>query len=377
MKPVYITHTARYLPGDPIDNDSMEAHLGLIDGQPSRLKKRILKANGIQTRHYAMNAAQQTTESNAHMAAKAAQACLDAAGMAKQKITLLCAATSQGDHVLPGFASMIQAELDIPSPEIHSAHGICSCSLMALKAGYHGIATGEHQHALVVVSELASRLFKHTRYEAVQGKRVDFDAEFLRWMLSDGAGAMLLSSEPLSAQSLRIDWIKGFSHADVYPTCMTVGEPSDQNDTRTWQDFPSYAEAEAAGALLIRQNTRLLDHMVKLGVEGALRLMRDGWFAPNDIHYFLCHYSSHHFKGRIVELLSMAGAMIDEAKWYSNLYTRGNTGAASIFIMLDEFLETHRLQNNDTILCMVPESGRFNTAYMHLTACNRSSEQAS
>ena len=50
----------------------------------------------------------------------------------------------------------------------------------------------------------------------------------------------------------------------------------DSADTRSWQDFPTYAEAEAAGALLIRQDVRLLEHILKLGVDGALRLIEEG-----------------------------------------------------------------------------------------------------
>ena len=56
-----------------------------------------------------------------------------------------------------------------------------------------------------------------------------------------------------------------------------------------------------------------------------------------------------------------------EEKWFTNLYTRGNTGSASILIMLDDFLREGRAEPGERILCMVPESGRFNTAYMHLT----------
>jgi 3-oxoacyl-[acyl-carrier-protein] synthase-3 len=63
----------------------------------------------------------------------------------------------------------------------------------------------------------------------------------------------------------------------------------------------------------------------------------------------------------------MCGASIPQEKWFTNLYTRGNTGAASILIMLDEFLRDHSLEVGQRILCMVPESGRFNTAYMQFT----------
>jgi len=148
---------------------------------------------------------------------------------------------------------------------------------------------------------------------------------------------------------------------------LAIGRPTDRQDPRTWQDFDTYAEAEAAGALLVRQDVRLLDNIVKLGVDGLLKLIEEGLADTDRFDHFLCHYSSHHFVGRIHEMLDMAGVRIDERKWYSNLYTRGNTGAASILIMLDEFLRSDRAAVGDTVFCMVPESGRFNCAYMHLT----------
>jgi 3-oxoacyl-[acyl-carrier-protein] synthase-3 len=245
---------------------------------------------------------------------------------------------------------------------------------MAIKAAFNNIRVGDQPNALVVVSELASRLFKNTHYEAAGGAAaMNFDAEFLRWMLSDGAGSILLENQP-RGQCLRIDWIRSFSHADTYPVCMGIGATTDPDDTRTWQDFPTYGEAEANGALLIRQDIRLLETIVKLGVDGTLKLIEDGLLDTNKLDHLLCHYSSHHFKSRIYELLDMAGARVDEEKWYSNLYTRGNTGSASILIMLDEFLTTGRAKPGDTIICMVPESGRFNVAYIHLTVIGEGDE---
>jgi 3-oxoacyl-[acyl-carrier-protein] synthase-3 len=363
----YITSTGAFLPGPPIGNDEMEEILGFVDGKPSRLKARILKANGIRTRHYAIDRNHRTVYSNLDMAVAAARKCLDESPLPARSIGMLSCATTQGDMVIPGFGSMVQAGLGFPGVELLTAHGICSSSAMAIKAAVNALKIGEHQSALVVVSELASRLFKNTRYEAAGGQdAVDFNSEFLRWMLSDGAGAWLLERAP-RGRCLRVDWIRSFSHADAFPVCMSIGTPTDTKDERTWQDFPTYAEAEAAGALLIRQDVRLLEQIVKLGVDGALRLIEEGTLVADDIDHFLCHYSSHHFRGKIADMLEMCGASIPQEKWFTNLYTRGNTGAASILIMLDEFLREVRPREGARILCMVPESGRFNTAYMQFT----------
>jgi 3-oxoacyl-[acyl-carrier-protein] synthase III len=368
----YLTSTGTFLPGPPISNDEIEDVLGLVDGRRSRLKSRILKANGILTRHYAIDRSHRTTHSNAEMAVAAARACMTASPLPIQSIGMLSCATTQGDLVIPGFGSMVQAGLGIPEVELHTSHGICSSSAMAIRAAVNTIRLGDQNSALVVVSELASRLFKNTRYEAAGGHdAIDFDAEFLRWMLSDGAGAWLLENKP-RGRCLKVDWIRSYSHADSMPVCMSIGRPSDPHDARTWQDYPSYAMAEAAGALLIRQDVRLLDNIVKLGVDGALRLIEEGMLDTSRLDHLLCHYSSHHFRSKIFDLLTMCGAAIPYEKWFTNLYTRGNTGSASILIMLDDFLRTDKAKAGDTVLCMVPESGRFNVAYVHFTVMEAS-----
>ncbi len=364
---VYVTSTGSFLPGPPIDNDQIEDILGLIDGRPSRLKSRILKANGIRTRHYAMDREHRTTHSNAELAVAAARNCMLSSPVPMRSVRLLSCATTQGDLVVPGFGSMVQAGLGMPEVELHTTHGICSSSVMAIRAAVNSLRVGDQPNALVVVSELASRLFKHTRYEAAGGQTaMDFDAEFLRWMLSDGAGAWLLERAP-RGRCLRVDWIRSYSHADSLPVCMSIGRPTDSTDSRSWQDFPTYAEAEAAGALLIRQDVRLLDHIVKLGVDGTLRLIGEGLLDMPKLDHLLCHYSSHHFRSRIFDMLQMCGAGVPDEKWFTNLYTKGNTGCASILIMLDDFLKDGRARPGETLLCVVPESGRFNMAYMHFT----------
>jgi len=372
---VYITSTGRFLPGPAISTEQVENVLGAVHGKPSLLRVQIQKANNIQTRHYAIDEQQQTTHSNTEMATNAAEQCLDRAFIARDKVGMLAVASTQGDLPAPGMASMVQAELGLAEIEILTTHGICSSSIMALKAAWNSLRLEEHEAALVVSSELASRLLKKQRYEAATNstfaeKRIDFNTEFLRWMLSDGAGALLLQNKPApKGISLRIDWVRGFSHAHAFPTCMSVGSAGRVEDQRTWQDYETYAEAEKAGALLLRQDVRLLDNILRMGVDGYLRLVEEGVSKPLEVNHFLCHYSSHHFRNKILDLLDAAGVGIPEERWWTNLYTRGNTGAASLFIMLDEFLRTDEVEikNGEKVLCFVPESGRFNTTYMQLT----------
>lgn len=372
MHDVFINSIGKFLPGAPIQNDQMEDYLGRVNGRPSKLKNRILKSNGIQQRYYALDRQQQSTYLNSQMAAHAVRDMLQQSGLNPAVIDLLCAGTTWADLLVPGFASMVHGELPELSPlETLTSMGVCCAGVGALKYAVSQVKLGERRNAIAVASEQPSRLFKNTNFEAeteIQaGKNLSFDAEFLRWMLSDGAGAFLLQNQPnLSGISLKVEWIELVSHANAYPVCMYAGA-EDETVQKSWMMYASYAEAAKAGALNLRQNIRLLDDVIKLGVEGWLRLIESGRVKPDDIDWLLCHYSSHFFRSQIVELLDKAGCMIPEEKWFTNLYTRGNTGCASIYLMLEELFHSGKLEPGQKIFCFVPESGRFTTAYMLLT----------
>ncbi|MBE7384558.1 MAG: iron-containing redox enzyme family protein [Leptolyngbya sp. SIO1E4] len=372
MHSAYITQVGQFLPGASIPNDKIEAYLGKINGKPSKVRRRILASNGIQFRHYALDQRQQTTHLNHQMAALAVRDVLGRANLPPAAVDLLCAATTWPDLLVPGFASMVHGELtELPPLEATSHQGVCCAGMAALKYAATQVARGEKHCAIAVASELASRLFKHTQFEVqpdIQaGKALPFDTEFLRWMLSDGAGAMVVRDRPnANGLSLKVDWIELISHASDYPVCMYAGA-EDMTASHSWMDYPSYPAAGAAGAIHLRQNIRLLDRVIQLGVEGWLRLIETGRVQPDDIDWLLCHYSSHFFRGQIVELLEKAHCMIPEEKWFTNLYSRGNTGCASIYLMLEELFSSGKLQPGQKILGFVPESGRFTTAYFQLT----------
>jgi 3-oxoacyl-[acyl-carrier-protein] synthase III len=379
MHSVFITSIGKFLPGEPIANHQMEDYLGQVNGKPSKVKNRILKSNGIQQRYYALDTQQQPTHHNSQMAAAAVRDALAQKDLEPAAIDLLATGTTWADLLVPGFASMVHGELPELAPiETMTSMGVCCAGIGALKYAASQVKLGEKRHAIAVASEQPSRLFTHTHFEAESaiqaGQNLSFDTEFLRWMLSDGAGACLLENQPNpTGLSLKIEWIEQVSHANAYPVCMYAGT-ADETAHTSWMDYPSYVEAAQAGALNLRQNIRLLDNVVKLGVEGWLKLIEAGRVNPQEIDWLLCHYSSHFFRGQIVDLLDKAGCLIPESKWFTNLYTRGNTGCASIYLMLEELFHSGNLQPGQKIFCFVPESGRFTTAYMLLTVVSAQSQ---
>ena len=373
--PVFINAVGKFLPGEPITNDEVEEYIGLIGGEASRLKSRILKQNGIEKRHYAISREGKILYWNSTLAARSVTDAISHSEITLADVEYLAAATSQGDLLAPGFASMVQGELRLPPCEVATFHGVCASGIMALKSCYLGIRSGEHRRAVACASELTSRFFRPGFFEVTQSfkerGRIPFDAEFLRWMLSDGAGAAVLEGHPNERSlSLRLDWIDLVSYADRFDVCMYAGATKNSETgkvMRSWYDYSSVAEAASDGAVLLKQDLGLLDNIVLLGVGRYFELIEAGKFSPSEVDWMVCHYSSHHFRGKIFDLLQKGGGMIPEDRWFTNLYTKGNTGSASIFIMLEELLNEGRLRPGQKILCMVPESGRFIVSFMHLT----------
>ncbi|SFZ72178.1 StlD/DarB family beta-ketosynthase [Chitinimonas taiwanensis] len=362
---VYIEAAGYHLPGPAISNEAMDAYIAPLNRISGRIKARILAENGIATRHYGIDAEGNTVISHAQLAAAAVHDCLARAQAGLGDVSLLSVGSSGGDALMPGFANMIQGELGAPPMSTLSSQGVCAAGVSAIQHAAQGIELGAHRQALALAAEMPSRMFKRSRF-GPRGYDSDFDAHFLRWMLSDGAGALLLTDSPSGRGGLRLklNWIHQQSFAGDYPVCMQLGLSQDRSTS--FLDYPSASEAEAAGALSLRQDIRLLPHLFDVSIHEYVKLVEAGWVKAGEVDHFLCHYSSEKFIPVVEELLDKAGLSIARERWYSNLRTRGNTGAASIFIMLAEFLDTHSLKAGEKILCFIPESGRISAAYMLL-----------
>ncbi|REK75180.1 StlD/DarB family beta-ketosynthase [Paenibacillus paeoniae] len=379
MNDVYVTSMGKFLPGEPIGNEEIEDYLGRINGKSSKSMRRILEQNKIRYRHYAIDKEQRSLYSNAEMAALAIRDALNRnSNVEENDIDFLAVGTTQGDLLVPGFASMVHAETGLPVMEIATHHGVCASGMQAMKNAYLQVLSGESRIAISCASEFPSRTFKHTRFEAQQAYRdsaVPFDTDFLRFMLSDGAGAAILQNSPApSGLSLRIEWIDNKSYANSYDVCMYAGFNKNNKEHANWHEYQSVHDAADDGAINLKQDIRLVNEMPKVGVDRFFELVEEGVVDPSSIDWMVCHYSSHFFRDEIFRLLKLGGLTIPEEKWFTNLYTRGNTGAASIYIMLEELLVSGKLSPGERVLCMVPESGRFQTSYMMMTVVGSKDE---
>ena len=131
------------MPGAPVANDAMDAYVAPLNRLSERIKRRILAENGIQQRYYAIAPDGSTVFSNAQMAQRAIEACLDLAGRQLADVGYLASGSSGGDTLMPGFANMIQGELAAPPMQTLSSQGVCVAGVSALEFAAQAVALGD------------------------------------------------------------------------------------------------------------------------------------------------------------------------------------------------------------------------------------------
>src|ERR1700743_3791219 len=241
LSPVYITGTSVFLPNEPVSSDEMEDYLGYINNKPSKSKKIVLRNNGIKTRYYALNKEHKATHTNAQMTALAVKALFANDPVKLKEVELLSCGTSSPDQMMPSHGVMVHGWLPEAEPiEVVSPAGVCCAGMHAFKYAYMAVKTGDIHRAVATGSERFSPSIAAYAFEEEAQKLkalnenpfIAFEKEFLRWMLSDGAAAFLLSDEPNpEGLSLRVEWIEGVSYANVMETCMYMASEKQPDGT--------------------------------------------------------------------------------------------------------------------------------------------------
>jgi 3-oxoacyl-[acyl-carrier-protein] synthase-3 len=376
MSEVYINRIQKYLPNEPVSNEDMELYLGKINGNNSKSRSLILRNNRIKSRYYALDKEGNITHTNAQISALAIKKVL-APDLSMDNIELLTAGTTSPDALQPAHALMVHGELGSKPVEVMSAHGTCNSGMLSLKYAYLSIKADEVNNAITVASETMSSWMHARNFQEEIDKRLEieenpyiaFEKDFLRWMLSDGAAAALLSNKTEANQlNLRIEWIDVKSWAGEIETCMYAGAIKEKDGKLTgWRAMTEERQVHES-AFSMKQDAKLLQkHVIKTGITHLQQIMHDRKLDETTIDYFLPHLSSMFFRDQAVKGFAEAGIRIPEEKWFMNLPNVGNVGAASALLMLEEIVHSNKLKSGNRLLVMVPESARFSYTYMLLT----------
>lgn len=380
MPEVYITRTAKFLPNTPINNDEIEEFLGFINGAASRTKALILRNNKIKTRYYAMDKAGKLTHTNSELAANSIRNLfLDRPDEIKE-VELFSCATSSPDQIMPSHGMMVHGELpEANNVDVTSPSGNCCSGMHALKYAYFAVKSEEVKKAVTSASERLGQVMRHEKFDEemkliaeVEKKPIlAFEKDFLRWMLSDGAGSFLVENKKSdSGISLKIDWMESVSFANQEEVCMYQGcEKTESGETKSHKEYTP-EDIINQSILSIKQDVKLLDEkIVELATSKAAEIFKKRGINSKKIDHFLTHMSSFYFESKIHDSMQEKGIGIPKEKWFTNLDKIGNIGAASIYIMIHDLIESGRLKKGEKIFVSVPESARFSYAYCMLTVC--------
>lgn len=378
MNNVFITQTSHFFPNSPVPNDEMEDYLGLVNNHRSLSRPIVLRNNGIKTRYYALDKQGNVTHTSVQMAAEAIRN-LEGEDFRLADAELLAYGTASPEQIMPSPAVMVHGELpETGNLEVVSFQGSCCTSVEALKYCAYAIASGDANEAVCAASERLSALMRAENFKAegdviALDKRpiLAFQKDFLRWMLSDGAAALRLSSKPAqSGLSLKVEWVELTSFANERETCMYMGgEKQPDGSLKGWNAYPQ-DQWLPMSLFSLKQDTRVLgENIVRLGGEFLKRMMKKRNLKSADVDWLLPHMSSMFFKDEMKRNIEEIGISVPEDHWFYNLTRIGNIGSVSALAMIDEIYHSGKLKKGEHLLVVVPESARFTYGYIYLTVC--------
>lgn len=356
----FITATGSFLPGPPISNEQIHEYLGSLEDE-SPVAQSVLRMNGIVSRHYAQDRQQNATHDVYDLARLAAEACLSEAEPRKP-ITFMSAGSTYAPYSGPGIASIVHSRLGaggvVDRPlELSSHGGICTSASAALVAAVRSVKQGEHASALSIGAEHASEILKSSVIRPIDDRSEHDDLRksqwfmsvFLRFMLSDGGGAVLLENQPRAGGlSYRVDWTHSMSFAHQAPLCMKL---------------------ENANRLLSQDVGILTRYLYQFAGEFVAAALEKNNEQLDTYRMILPHMSSFFFRRKMEKTMQrFSSDPAETPPYWTNLATAGNTGAASIYVMLDEYVRQHEIAAGDRLLLFIPESGQFNFVLVSLTA---------
>ena len=302
-----ITGTGSYLPPRRLTNADLAAELAAKGVETS--DDWIVERTGIRARHFA---APDVTSSD--LGVEAAKKALEAAGLLPSDIDLIIVATSTPDMVFPSAACILQNKLGIAGCAAFDVQAVCSGFVYALTVADALIKTGSASKALVVGSEVFSRI-------------LDFSDRTTCVLFGDGAGAVVLEASDtpgILASDLHADG----KHVGILCVPGTVsggkilGDPLLKMDGQAVFKLAVGVLESAARATLAKAN--LTDADID-------------WLIPHQANIRIMQSTCKKLKLPLEKLI----VTVDQ---------HGNTSAASIPLALDASVRSGKIKKGDTLM---------------------------
>lgn len=302
-----ITGTGSYLPPNRLTNAALAEQLARDGVETS--DQWIVERTGIRARHFA---APDVTSSD--LAVQAARHALEAAGRSAGEIDLIIVATSTPDMVFPSTACLVQQKLGVHGCAAFDVQAVCSGFVYALTVADSMIRTGAASKALVIGTEVFSRI-------------LDFKDRTTCVLFGDGAGAVVLEASDtpgILASELHADG----RHVDILCTPGTVAGGQVLGDPLLKMD----------GQAVFKLAVGVLESVARSVLEKAGRTDADiDWLIPHQANIRIMQSTAKKLKLPMEKVV----VTVDE---------HGNTSAASIPLALDDAVRRGRIQRGDTVM---------------------------
>ena len=302
-----ITGTGSHLPSRRVTNADLVAEMAANGVETS--DEWIVERTGIRARHFA---APEVACSD--MALEASRHALQAAGLQPQDLDLIIVATSTPDMVFPSTAAILQHKLGANGCPAFDVQAVCSGFIYALTVADAMIRAGTARRALVVGSEIFSRL-------------LDFTDRTTCVLFGDGAGAVVLeASETPGILSSDL-------HADgKYVDILCV--PGHVSGGKVTGDPVLKMDGQAVFKLAVG----LLESAACAALDKAGLTAADvDWLVPHQANIRIMQSTARKLK------MSMDKVVV-------TVQDHGNTSAASIPLALDHAIRTGQVKPGETVL---------------------------
>ncbi len=355
---VAIKGTGSFLPGSPIGIDEVDFYLGelteapkKIQGWLQRMKLLMKEMLEVEKYHYAIDpASREFTEDNITMSVKAATMALKMANIAPQDIEFIAYGSAHQDQ-MPTASVRIQEALGIEKCSEISIHANCTSAYKALLIAYDFVRTGRYKNALVVSSGMSSSELRAEYYNQPLVKKEEL---FLRYFLSDGAGAVILKSEDIPKNGLYIKNAFMESIGGKKPSAMKNHRPAYWMNPR--EEFEKgYHHLSQMFQDELRQNFHETGGTVFFN--GLKRMLEKYPTDLSKLKYFQVNFPSKHISDLIIEECETLG--ISKNTLYSKMSNMGYVGPPMVFICLDKILREEPLVHGDLIISFVTEVSKF------------------
>jgi len=301
-----IVGTGSYLPPRVMDNEEFARRLETSDAW-------IRERTGIARRHIA-----DENQTSSDLALEASRQALQAAGVAASDIDLIVVATSTPDYIFPSTACLLQAKLGVKGCAAFDVQAVCTGFIYALATADGFIKNQTARKALVVGSEVFSRI-------------LDWNDRGTCVLFGDGAGAIVLKAEQGKGTSADRGILANALHSD-----------GRQHDILYVDGGPS--STKTVGFLRM-EGRAVFKHAVAMITDVIEDAFRSTGTTAADIDWFVPHQANKRIIDDSAHKLGIA-----PEKVVITVGMHGNTSAASIPLALNVAVKDGRIKKGDLIL---------------------------